>query len=90
MFLFLNPHFSDMIFVKYPKKEASWNTYINPFSLKLWLSIGGMIVLIQAAAFTTIYITINKKSKDDNKMMFLETLMIIWGSMTQQGTVIQI
>ena len=77
-----------MIFVKYPKKEASWTTYLNPFSLKVWLSIAGTIALLQAAAFLTVCITTKKHSEDKEGMKFGESLIIIWGSMTQQGTVV--
>ena len=75
---------SDKIFIKYPKKEASWTTYIEPLSIHLWLAIAGMICLIQAAAYLTVYIAARKKSGDES-LRFGENLVIIWGSITQQG-----
>ena len=72
---------TDRMFIKYPGREASWMTYINPFNFLLWISLIFFLSLVVLLLSLTYYLGPEKEPFN-----LLNSSLIIWGSQIAQGS----
>ena len=86
------PHFNvsgesiDQMFIKYPGREPSWTTFIEPFHFSLWISLFGAIFILQFALLITYYVGV-EKSLNPESFTMRNALFTVWGSVILQGSI---
>ena len=73
------------MFIKYPGREPSWTTFIEPFHFSLWFSLFGLIMIIQFALLATYYLGV-EKILNPNSFTIKNALFTVWGSCMYQGS----
>ena len=72
----------DRMFIRRPRQEASWETYLRPFSYNLWMGMLCMILLMQLCLYITQKFDSNRIVNGQEELMMIP--LIIWRSMTMQ------
>ena len=76
---------TDKMFIKYPGREPSWTTFIEPFHFSLWFSLFGLIIILQLTLLSTYYLGVEKTLNPDS-FTIKNALFTVWGSCIYQGS----
>ena len=72
-------------YVKFPRREASWTTFIDPFHGYVWISLLFLLLAVTLSFYASYYLgpekVINKHS-----FTFSHAPFVVWCSMIAQGT----
>ena len=76
---------TDQMFIKYPGREASWTTYIEPFDFNLWVSLF-FLLLFMIVCLALTYSLGPEKDLNPDSFQFLNSFIVICGSQVGQGS----
>ena len=76
---------TDRMFIKYPGREASWTTYIDPFDGSLWISVFFLMSFIICLLSATYYLGPERKENPDS-FTLSNTAIVVLGSQIFQGS----
>ena len=76
---------TDQMFIKYPGREASWTTYIEPFDFYLWVSLFFLLALMTFCLAST-YLFGPERNLNPDSFHFQNSILVICGSQVGQGS----
>ena len=75
----------DRMFIKYPGREASWTTYIDPFDVSLWLSVLVLLCFLITLLSATYYLG-PEHHENPYSFTFSNSVVTVLGSQLFQGS----
>ena len=73
------------LYVKFPSREASWTTFLDPFHIHVWVSLVFLLFILIVSFYASYYLG-PEKFLNRNSFTFSQTPFVVWCSMIAQGT----
>ena len=75
----------DRMFIKYPGREASWTTYIDPFDVSLWFSVLLLLCFLATLLSSTYYLG-PEQHHNPGSFTLSNSIVVVLGSQVFQGS----
>ena len=75
------------MFIKYPERESSWTTFIEPFDLYLWLSLLGLLFLLSFTLSVTYHLGPEKKYNSESFTFSFNFFVALTAQMGQGSSI---
>ena len=73
------------MFIKFPQRDTSWTTFVEPFHGSVWMALLLLMIAISGTLYSSYYFGLEEHS-NNNSFTLLQTLSVVWGSIIAQGS----
>jgi hypothetical protein len=80
------------VFIRQPEEDWDWKSYLEPFSLRLWLTVAGAIpalaMLLTAAQYCGRILRKEETNGSEAHFSFCNSIFYVFGAFCQQGEIL--